>query len=391
MLPAVADYIFHYNVEYKIKQNQTIAGTMSSEDEKRELENEVDDLFGEDEQVPEKENNELSQDEGGDDNLGLGDDDEDDEEEEHELKTVDISLPRHAIAEEPESDTYALKVPVFLNVESHPFDPNEFKEKVKQSEESKSGSEVQIHSQMVSEKLLNENTIRWRYTNVGEEIVKQSNAHFVQWDDGSLSLKIGLELFDFKAIPLVDSCLVKAHDSKEILQSDSIINKSVNLLPASTHTSTHKRLTAAVKSFQRKHKILNTLTKDDPLLKQRIADENEKKTLKARRQLDAKRRMQEERMERNTSPSLNEPAYQRFARTYGEEEYDEEDDFVAGDDEELVEDEDEDEEEEEEEFERGAQRLKQLKEEGAANYKQTSEEPEQRKRRRIIEDDEDEE
>lgn len=394
---------------------------MSSDGEKQEFEEEVDDLFGADEEIPlveepeDEENDddddevnfkskhrvlnkrsEKEEEEDGDD--GDGDDEDDDDEEEHvDLKIIDVSLPRHAISARPESNTYTIKLPVFLNVENHPFDPNEFKDKVKQSKESKSGTDKQIQSEMVSEKLLNENTIRWRYSNIGEEIIKQSNAHFIQWDDGSISLKIGQEIFDFKDIPLFDSYLVKAHDSKEILQSDTIINKSVNLLPTSTSTSTHKRLTAAVKSIQQKDRILNTLTKDDPMLKQRIADETERKTLKARRQLDAKRRLQEERMEaRATSPSLNEPTYQRFARTY-EDEYDEVDDFVAGDDEDLDEEEEEDEDEEEdeadqdEEDERRARRLKQLKNEGAAKYKQSSEEPEQRKRRRIIEDDEDEE
>lgn len=370
---------------------------MSSDGENKDFEEEVDDLFGDDEEIPLVDEQEQDQEGKSNSRTGVSDDennndDGDSSEDEEELKTLEVSFPRHAITAEPESDTYLLKMPVFLNVDSHPFDPNAFKEKVKNSTEAKTGTEKQIHHEMVSEKLLNENTIRWRYSNINDEIVKQSNAHFVEWDDGSLSLKIGQEMFDFKTVPLFDSILVRSDDTKEVIQSDSLINKSVSLLPTSTLTSTHRRLTAAVKSIQQKDRILNTLTQDDPMLKQRIADETEKKTLKARRQLDAKRRLQEERMEaRASSPSLTEPTYERFARTYGEDEYDE-DDFVAGDDEEEEEEEEEeeDEEAEDEEEAKRAERLRKLKEDGATKYKAPSEEPEQRKKRRIIEDDEDE-
>lgn len=97
-----------------------------------------------------------------------------------------------------------------------------------------------------------------------------------------------------KSCRCFDTFLVKTHDSHEILQHDSIINKSVNLLPASTFTSTHRKLTQAVKNIQKKDKILNTITDDDPLLKQRMADENERKTMKLKRQIESKRRLQED-------------------------------------------------------------------------------------------------
>ncbi|ODV81303.1 Leo1-like protein [Suhomyces tanzawaensis NRRL Y-17324] len=362
-----------------------------SDDESK---NDVDDLFGDSEveDQPNEQNRQLEPAE-------EEEQDEDEEEDEDELKTIDLSLPRHAINQKPEQDTYMLKMPVFLNVEAHPFDPNEFRDKVKQNAIERAKTDMtdkQVKSELVAEKLLNENTIRWRYSNSGnDEIIKQSNAHFVLWSDGSVSLKIGSEMFDFKQLPINDTFFVKTHDSYEILQNDAIINKSVNLIPTSTHTSTHRKLTQAVKNIQKKDKILNTITNDDPLLKQRLADENERKTLKLRRQLESKRRLQEERMDRGASPAgryggreEREPAYERFARTYGGDEYDEEDDFVANDDEEEEEfDEDED---EEEEFERGAERLKQLKLDGDAKYRSQEPEESKRKRRRIIDSDDDE-
>lgn len=299
-----------------------------------------------------------------------------------EQKTIDVTLPRHALSHTPQGDTYLMKMPVFLRLEAHPFDPAEFKESVEQSAAQRTKSSMdqkQIQNDAIAEKLLNQNTIRWRYSNVNNEIVKQLNAHFVEWDDGLLSLKVGNELFDFREVPLSDNFLARSHVEHEVLQNELLITKSASLLPTSTKTSTHRQLTQAVKSIQRKDKILNTLTEKDPMLKQRLADENERKVLKMKRQMEQKRRAQEERLG-SSSKSYDD----KYERAYGDE-YDEEDGFVANDDEELEEEEDDD---EEDRFEKGAERLAQVKSAGAEKYRSATPEVESRKRRRIIESDE---
>ncbi|PVH15591.1 uncharacterized protein CXQ87_003437 [Candidozyma duobushaemuli] len=349
-------------------------------------EEEVDDLFGDDVEEETTQARPVTQ-----------SDDENDSSSETEtksLKTSTLTLPRHPVSHKPEGDVFAIKIPVFLNVEAHPFDPTEFKERVARNAEERSKMEMdakQMQNDVVAEKLLNENTIRWRYSNAGnDEIIKQSNAHFVEWDDGSISLKVGNELFDFKSQPILDNFLARSYVEHEVLQNEAALTRSANLIPASTFTETHRRLTQAVKTIQKKDKILNTLTERDPMLKQRMADENERKNLKAKRQLEQKRRLQEERLGKSDSPAPRygqESAYERFERAYGADEYDDEDDFVANDDEELEID-DEDAEAEEEEFERGAERLKNLKDEGASKYR--DEEEVSRKRRRIIDSDDEE-
>lgn len=371
---------------------------MSDEDTKSPVasDEEVDDLFGDD---------------GIDDNGaspagdGLEDNDDDDEneaeEESKEATSIEISLPRHAVPNKTEENIYNIKMPVFLNVEAVPFDPSEFKLQVTQNADNRSKlamSAKQVTEDVVAEKLLNENTVRWRYSNQNDEIVKQSNAHFVQWDDGLLSLKIGGEMFDFRELPNSDNILVRLHDHLEFLQSDSIITRLANLVPTSTNSTTHRKLTQAVKNIQRKDKILNTLTENDPMLKQREADENERKLLKMRRQLEAKRKLQEDRLERSTGSGGGngggryEPAYERFERTYGDNEYDDDDKFIDNDEEE--EEEDEEEEEEEEDEDEAARRLTKLKAEGASKYSKRQDTPDEeekaRKRRRIIDSDDDE-
>lgn len=352
---------------------------MSDEEKinQNEVDEEIDDLFGEEEQEQEQE-------------------EEEEEEEEQESQTtkkiIDLSLPRHAVVLVMEKDVRLLKTPDFLNIEAHPFDPSSFKEQIESNNKARAERGLtakEIHNEQMTEKLLNENTIRWRYHNAGnDEIVKQSNAHFVEWNDGSVSLKVGNEIYDVRELPLLDHLLVKSHQAAEILQSDSIISKAINLLPAS---SSHRKI--LVKNITKKEKILNTITDVDPLEKQRLADEDVRKAMKMKRQMESRRRLQEEKWERSGSPGtrVQESSYERFERTYEGDGYDENDDFVAGDEEEI----EEYDEEEEEEFERGAERLTHLKEEGAAKYRRQSEEAEDedektRKRRRII-DSEDEE
>lgn len=52
-------------------------------------------------------------------------------------------------------------------------------------------------------KLKVENTIRWREVfDKDGNIVKESNARFIKWSDGSLSLHLGSEIFDVYKQPL---------------------------------------------------------------------------------------------------------------------------------------------------------------------------------------------
>ncbi|RKP30839.1 hypothetical protein METBISCDRAFT_5927, partial [Metschnikowia bicuspidata] len=338
---------------------------------------------------------EVKQEDGEDDRVDDGEDGDEDDEEQN-LKTLEFTLPRHAVSHKPDQDTYLLKLPVFLNVDAHPFDPSEFREKIEQSALDRSKRNMNAKdakNDLIAEKLLNENTIRWRYSNSGnDEIIKQSNAHFVQWSDGLMSLKICQELFDFRALSVSDQYLARSHVEHELLQNDSAFTKSASLLPTLTATDTHRKLTQAVKNIQKKDKILSALTHHDPMLKQRQADEDERKTLKMKRQLEQRRRLQEERLGKSDTPSMGRG--DDYARTerFAYDEYDEDDGFVANDDEENEEVSDSDLEAEEEEFEKGAERLKSLRQDGDAKYRASAGDDveDRRKRHRIIDSDEDE-
>lgn len=286
------------------------------------------------------------------------------EEELIEQKVLDVSIPRHAVSEIPELATYTLKLPVFLNVDAHPFDPADFKDNIEYNAKQRNKDipdSKTIKDDLIREKLVNENTIRWKYVNENDEIIKQSNCHFVEWDDGSISLKLGDEMFDFKQVPVIDQILVKSHDELEVLQGSHVITNQVNLLPTSMKTSTHQQLANAIKNTQKKSKILNTITESDPLEQKRLADENDRKIMKMKRQMELKRRLQEERVGSGTSHDIEEGDE---PRRYGrfEDEYDEEDDFIDDDDGD----------------EEGAERLRNVKRQGASKYEDDGDDDEER-------------
>lgn len=80
-------------------------------------------------------------------------------------------------------------MPNFLHVESTPFDPETYEDQDALDEE-----EQGADGGAQNAKLKLENTLRWRQalTADGDAVpVKQSNARFVKWSDGSLSLVVG--------------------------------------------------------------------------------------------------------------------------------------------------------------------------------------------------------
>lgn len=82
-------------------------------------------------------------------------------------------------------------MPNFVRVDSKPFHPDIY---LGPEHDEDAGGAAQ---DSMSIKLRVENTLRWRWTKdeLGQE-VRQSNARVVRWSDGTLSLRLGKELFD---------------------------------------------------------------------------------------------------------------------------------------------------------------------------------------------------
>ncbi len=330
----------------------------------------------------------------------------DEDQEEVEQREMEISIPAHAISHNSTS-VYTVRVPTFLSVEPRPFDADAFLQSVENSKNNKKS---------YLNKLKAENTLRWRY-NKNEEgsVYKQSNAHFIKWSDGSLSMKLGNEIFDVVNKPIADTFLAISHDAQEILQSSTMVDKTMTFVPTSTSSSMHKKYTEALLKQQVKQaSVRNIATNDDPDRIKREAEKAEVINLRARRKLENKRRLQDEKGGKGAAGSNNkygshsdrlggyEDRYERPS-SYSREKYDEEDDFVVGDDEEEEIDAMNSDDEDEEELER-AERLRKVKRAGTDKYSDRNDHREQekrvesdedasrasRKKRRVISDDEDE-
>lgn len=86
-------------------------------------------------------------------------------------------------------------MPNFLSVETRPFDPSTYEDEIDEEETLDEEGRARL-------KLKVENTIRWKEINTATETKKQSNARFVRWSDGSMSLHLGSEIFDVYKQPL---------------------------------------------------------------------------------------------------------------------------------------------------------------------------------------------
>lgn len=377
-----------------------------------EVNEDMDDLFGDDSE----EDQEVQSKGTGVKSIVDDDEDEDqipeedqEEEEPKEIHAIDLDLAKHPNHSKSGDESYYLSLPTFLNIDALPFDAPAFKESIVEKQD------LSVDDRMM-EKLFAENVIRWRYNKVGEQVYKQSNAHFVEWLDGSLSLKLGEEIFDVVRNPTADHFLTVRHNDLEIFQTGAIFTKNMKLIPSSTSSEIHRRLTNYIKTKNAKtDHVSRAVMVEDPeeALKRREKEEGE--AIRLQKKLEQKRLQEEERVGVDKRRARDPGFYSTFndddetAEVAAEEVdasgkpkggyFDEEDDddFVAEDDEDIVSDDEED------DLDR-SERLNKLKESGMEKYQnnnqeepleeeQEEEEEEQnirRKRRRVIADEDDE-
>lgn len=396
-----------------VLEKETVVGDAGEE--------EMDDLFGDEE----------AEEEGG---TGSGvdvgiDEDEEDEEvegveagdaeeaEEAELKHADLTVDRHPRSHQPkDGHAYSFPLPRFLFVDPAPFTPNVFEQQLKEFAASTSlnGADVAestLKSSVQFKKLQLTNTVRWRYAkSKTNELFKQSNANIVEWEDGSMSLKLGHEYFDVKTKPNDDNLL--AVRSGQALVSLMNMDRSVQVLPPSMKSRAHQILadTLTKNMKMKKSKRINTIvTSEDPELKAREVERAHREIEKARRRQQQKLQIEEERSERR-SGSGNGARFRDAGDGYDDDIdiADEGDEYDDDDDDEygavpgakngfVVDDDDEGSELDDDELDRAAERLKKVKRDGAARYRDAAADDEDdedavvRKKRKVVLDDDDDE
>lgn len=165
---------------------------------------------------------------------------------------IDVEIPR--IASDLGKDIHFVKLPNFLSVDTRPFDPETYEDEIDEEETLDEEGRQRL-------KLKVGNTIRWRkYINDKGETVQDSNARFVRWSDGSLSLHLGSEIFDVYKQPLQND-----HNHLFIrqgtgLQGQAVFRTKLTFRPHSTDSFTHKKMTMSLADRSQKTAGIKILT-----------------------------------------------------------------------------------------------------------------------------------
>lgn len=115
-------------------------------------------------------------------------------------------------------------------------------------------------------KLKVSNTIRWRQDFAADgSVQRESNARMVRWDDGSMSLHLGNEIFDVYKQPLQGDFNHLFIRQGKGLQGQAVFRTKLTFRPYSTESFTHKKMTMSLADRSQKTagiKILTTVGSD---------------------------------------------------------------------------------------------------------------------------------
>ncbi|KIY52934.1 hypothetical protein FISHEDRAFT_34375 [Fistulina hepatica ATCC 64428] len=171
------------------------------------------------------------------------------------VKEADVTFPNIPAPRSSDGENWLLRVPNFVKIDSAPFRSDSALAPPENNAESKD----LMRMKSMSIKLSVENTIRWRWQ-------RQSNARFIRWSDGTMSLRLGKEFFDVDAkpeqLPTTPrgpsqskpatpakqglNYLVAQHKYSEILHVEAPITGTMSLRPTGMQSETHRMLVKAV-------------------------------------------------------------------------------------------------------------------------------------------------
>ncbi|GJE91156.1 Leo1 domain-containing protein [Phanerochaete sordida] len=217
---------------------------------------------------------------------------------EEEVLEASAQIPNIPVPRSSDGKHWVIRIPNFIKVDSKPFHPDTYIGPEQEEEAAHVGESSREKDMSI--KLRVENTMRWRWVKDehGQDH-RQSNSRIIRWSDGSLSLKLGKELFDItqtidtsgavprQAIggstqssqqasqaPAVDSkagikaqgltYLVAQHKRAEILQCEAMITGTMSLRPTGMQSETHRMLVRAV--GQKHTKVARLRMAPDPTM-----------------------------------------------------------------------------------------------------------------------------
>ncbi|KAI8099570.1 Leo1-like protein-domain-containing protein [Halteromyces radiatus] len=203
---------------------------------------------------------------------------------------VELNMPALPIPNSEDGKYFLAKLPRFLDIDMKPFDANTLQLEV---EEGMTEAE-----QLESIRQQVESTIRWRqrFDENGNEKI-ESNAHFVDWEDGSRSLMIGQECFDVvtKSMSGQEYTFLLAHQtSSGVLESHTQFTDHMTFQPSHVHSLTHRHLTAHIAGKHvKKTRTKMFFTDMDPEKQKQELEAQENERLRAAKKLESQRRRAE--------------------------------------------------------------------------------------------------
>lgn len=216
-----------------------------------------------------------------------------------EVREADVRIPNIPVPKSSDGDHWAIRMPTFVKMDSKPFHPDTYIGP--EHEEDDSHHNESIREKSMSIKLKVENTVRWRWTKdeLGQD-KRQSNSRVIRWSDGSLSLRLGKELFDItktvdtsggivrqslggtqpsqasQSQPAASqnilsnsrsqglTYLVAQHKRSEVLQAEAVVTGYMTLRPTGMQSETHRMLVRAV--GQKHNKVARLRMAPDPTM-----------------------------------------------------------------------------------------------------------------------------
>ncbi|TFL05415.1 Leo1-like protein-domain-containing protein [Pterulicium gracile] len=221
---------------------------------------------------------------------------------------AEVAFPNIPVPHSSDGNNWVIRMPNYVHVEPKPFEADYYYGPEQYEDFGGPGSQLS-REKSAAVKLRVDNTLRWRW---------QSNARIIRWSDGSLSLRLGKELFDVHQAteaapnsqasgsqthlsqPLSQSqsqsdrptdaskgqsltYLVAQHKRAMVLQAEGVVAGQMTLRPTGMQSETHRQLARAV--GQKHHKVARLRMAADPTMDpekeiQELAKANAKKSKK---------------------------------------------------------------------------------------------------------------
>ncbi|KAJ7743097.1 RNA polymerase II-associated protein [Mycena metata] len=229
-----------------------------------------------------------------------------------EVREALVEFPNIPVPKSSNGDNWVIRMPNFVKVDSKPFHHETYMGPEQEEDEAQQAETLREKSMSI--KLKVENTRR------------QSNSRIIRWSDGTLSLRLGKELFDINqsidtsggksfgaSQPAAEAGTAKSqgltyivaqHKRSQVLQAEALVTGYMTLRPTGMQSETHRMLVRAV--GQKHNKVARLRMAPDPTMdpereKAELLKQNAKKSKRKADTEDGGRQRRSSRKSRGAS------------------------------------------------------------------------------------------